>query len=254
MNSIFDKILHRNFHLEISLTGFFQNIFFIFIVLGVLGIIFSKTTFHGVLNLIFTFVVGGIWITEIGSSFLGILLIMIHACTIAIFFLFTIMLIGNEEEHEFKTNFSKKLSAFSFLKYFGISIYSTVLFLVFYYLPEQIETRPWAGISFEKTSEFFMIAKAIYEDNFIVFQCVALILLVAVVATGLLVRKEELKTFSIEEQINHISAVELIPNTNNKLNKFNDKNKTQTKNQTQIQAQNLKKEKEKKIGYGIEDR
>jgi NADH-quinone oxidoreductase subunit J len=179
-----------------------ENIFYILLGLCSIGISFSRSNFHSALFLILSFITAGTYIVESGFSLFGLILIIVYAGAVATLFLFSAMLI-NQEEKQSSLIFGSLRSIL-----FACSMVLISIAIGYEVLQNDI-------IMFIKP-KYLIMANSLYENLFWPFQGIGVILLLAVIGTRIVKSKiqSEKLPYQIKpaDQISHISKVVLVPN------------------------------------------
>lgn len=191
----------------------FENIFLIALSLMIIGVAYARTTFHSSLFLIGAFVCGGITMIQIGASLLGLILLIVYAGAVATFFLFTVMMIGPKEE------ISDSRTMLSVCKGIVLVGFTYLYYAYFSNIDFVKDASLWGMLPLDKNNEFVSLGLVMYEDFFVAFQGVGVILLVAVIATALVGKKEEKESRQpkIAQQILHKSKIYTFSNNKEKI-------------------------------------
>jgi NADH-quinone oxidoreductase subunit J len=145
--------------------------------------IYSKNPIHSAIYLVICFfTVAGHYLL-LNAQFLAIVHIIVYAGAIMILFLFTIMLMNlNNEDEVYKPRFTRIGAIASFILMCGI--------LIFMFL----HSTPIADDSYDVTGEDFQsiktLGKVLLNEYMVPFEYVSVLLLVAMIGTVLLSKKE----------------------------------------------------------------
>ncbi len=74
------------------------SFFSFFLLLGALGVVFSRHTVHAVLSLIFAFFNAAALLIMIGAEFVGFMLIVVYVGAVAVLFLFVVMMLDVDRD------------------------------------------------------------------------------------------------------------------------------------------------------------
>jgi NADH-quinone oxidoreductase subunit J len=165
---------------------------------------FARNTFHSALYLIVSFIIGGIFISSITFSLIGLILIIVYAGAVATLFLFSSMMIGQEEE----SNNNSKI--FKSMRVLLISFALIVAYSAFYYnkIGEVL-------IKENLDPNYKNIAVNLYDNFDMAFQALGIVLLLAVFATHI-VKSTQKKVVSKQmdpaKQVSHIAKIHLVSN------------------------------------------
>ena len=181
----------------------FQTIFYISSALCVLGagfVVLQKNPVRAVLSLVFSFFMAAIIWLMANAEFLALVLVLVYVGAVMTLFLFVVMMLDIDKEME---------------KPFPIIIYPTaisllVMFLglVWYVMPadllsHSVETISRIVTSNPNLSNTQQIGEVLFTDFLSLFEIIAVLLLVAIIASITLVhrRPRHIKRQNIREQI-----------------------------------------------------
>ena len=165
---------------------------------------FARNTFHSALYLIVSFIIGGVFISSIKFSLIGLILIIVYAGAVSTLFLFSSMMIGENEE---LNNTSK---TFKSIRVFLISFAGVIASSAFYYnkigevLVQEILDPNYKNI-----------AISLYDNFDMAFQALGVVLLLAVFATHIVKSSQKTvpsKQMDPAKQVSHKAKIHLISN------------------------------------------
>jgi NADH-quinone oxidoreductase subunit J len=159
----------------------FFYIFASLIILGSVGVVFSKNSVHSVLWLIWVFCnTAGIFVL-LGAEFLAMSLVVVYVGAVAVLFLFVVMMLGNKYFRSSETSIQKK----------HLFIILTLLTILFADLTLVISaaSNSFSPVVSDPTSSIsntHLIGSILYTDYVIAFQLSGVILFVAMIGCILL--------------------------------------------------------------------
>ncbi len=115
------------------------SFFSFFLLLGAVGVVFSRHTVHAVLSLIFAFFNAAALLIMIGAEFVGFMLIVVYVGAVAVLFLFVVMMLDVDRDALRSAVAPHKKWVIFFAAVFVIEI----LALVAYHPPTWAGRGPW---------------------------------------------------------------------------------------------------------------
>ena len=150
--------------------------------------IYSKNPIHSAIYLVVCFFTIAFHFLLLNSQFLAIVQIIVYSGAIMVLFLFTIMLMNLNKENEVHKPRITRLGAIA--SFIGIGI---ILFLIFTNAIPFIAEYDVSGTDYQSIK---VLGKVLLDDKegfMVPFEYVSVLLLVAMIGTVLLSKKEELK-------------------------------------------------------------
>ena len=104
------------------------SFFSFFLILGAIGVVFSRNTVHAVLALIFAFFNGSALLIMIGAEFVGFMLVVVYVGAVAVLFLFVVMMLDVDRDA-----LTEKIKpSFRIIKTLLAVVFFEAMILVFY--------------------------------------------------------------------------------------------------------------------------
>ncbi len=194
------------------------SFFSFFLILGAVGVVFSRHTVHAVLALIFAFFNGAALLIMIGAEFVGFMLVVVYVGAVAVLFLFVVMMLDVDRDA-----LKEKIKpSFRILKTLLSVMFFEAMILVLY--QPSISGKISGALTPSNSNNVRDIGMVLYTQYAPMFYAAGMILLLAMVGAIILTLRKrsgvKKQVISKQNQRNPRDAVVLVtPNSGEGISK-----------------------------------